>query len=107
MNNEQNRQELILAFGLVTVGVFTRVLFNKLGVYNFNAVMASALFAGAYLSDRKLSLAVPIAALFLTDLVIGFYDWKLMVIVYGAFVFTMFLGRAYRSRPTKLNYGLS
>jgi hypothetical protein len=40
---------------------------------NFSPIDAIALFSGAYLGRRVLAFAVPIAALLLSDLVLGFY----------------------------------
>jgi hypothetical protein len=55
---------------------------------NFAAVSAMALFAGAQIGDRRLSLLVPLAAMFLTDLVLGLHSDMLPVYVcMGAMVF--------------------
>src|SRR4051794_10307381 len=40
---------------------------------NFAPIAAMALFSGAYLPRRALTFAAPLAALFLSDLVLGFY----------------------------------
>jgi hypothetical protein len=40
---------------------------------NFSPIGAMALFSGAYLGRRGLALVAPLAALFLSDLVLGFY----------------------------------
>ena len=78
---KQYREQAILA-GLLTVfAIATRVIFNYLHVYNFNAVMAAGLFAGAYLGSKRMGLVIPFVAMLLTDAVIGFYDWKLMAVV--------------------------
>ena len=37
------------------------------------SIAAVALFGGAYLSDKRLAFLVPMAALFLSDLVIGLW----------------------------------
>ena len=55
---------------------------------NFTPVGALALFAGLYLARKsRWALLLPLAVIFLTDLVIGFYDTKLMLVVYGSFLF--------------------
>jgi len=51
---------------------------------NFTPVAASALFAACLLRARALSVVVPIVGLMLGDAVHGFYDWRVMIIVYGA-----------------------
>lgn len=51
---------------------------------NFTPVSAVAMIAGAYLS-KKWALLLPVIALFISDYFLGFYDWKLMISVYGSF----------------------
>lgn len=53
---------------------------------NFTPITALALFAGVYLASKtKWALLLPVAVMFFSDLVIGFYDIKLMAVVYGSF----------------------
>ena len=60
---------------------------------NFTPVGALALFVGAYTFKKYWwSLFVPLFAMFLSDLVIGFYDFKLMAVVYGSFFAYAFFG---------------
>lgn len=51
---------------------------------NFTPLVALALFGGAWLQDKRLALIVPLLALLLTDLFLGFH--KTMIFVYSAFV---------------------
>ena len=64
--------------------------------WNLTSVAAVALFAGAYLEDRRLAFAVPLIALFLSDLVLGFY--KGMAEVYLTFALIVGLGFWLRGR---------
>ena len=57
---------------------------------NMTSVTAVALFGGAYFSDRRLAFLVPLAALFLSDLVLGFYHH--MEIVYASFALIVCIG---------------
>ena len=57
---------------------------------NVQAVGAMALFAGAYFQNKKLAYAIPLIALFVTDLIIGFH--RIMIPVYVSFVLTVFIG---------------
>jgi len=50
---------------------------------DFTPVAASALFAASVLSVRALALLVPIASLMLGDAALGFYDFRIMIIVYA------------------------
>ena len=52
---EQNRRQLIFAVGLVLVAIASRVIFNKLEIFNFSMVMSAALFGGAFLTNRVLN----------------------------------------------------
>src|SRR3989344_7459523 len=58
---------------------------------NFVPVGALALFCGAYLS-KKYSLFIPLLVMFLSDALIGFYDWKVMSSVYAGFAIMALLG---------------
>ena len=60
------------------------------GVPNVSPLAALALFSGASLADRKLALLIPVAALFLGDLVLGLHNT--MLFVYGAFALTVLVG---------------
>ncbi len=57
---------------------------------NFTPIAALALFGGAQFSDRRAAFGVPLLALFLSDLLIGFHS--LMPFVYGCFALTVLLG---------------
>jgi hypothetical protein len=63
---------------------------------NFTPVAAMALFGGAYVSDRRLAFGLPLAALLLSDAVLGFYHG--MIWVYGSFALMVCLGLQLRSR---------
>jgi hypothetical protein len=67
---------------------------------NFAPVAAMALFGGACFADKRLAFAVPLAAMFLSDLVLGF--GPLTPFVYGSFAATVCLGFWLRSRRTPL-----
>lgn len=59
---------------------------------NFTPIGALGLFAGAYLHDRRVW-AVPLAALLLGDVFIGFYDPVVMAFVYVGFALSAVIGR--------------
>jgi hypothetical protein len=58
---------------------------------NVAPVGALALFAGAVLPDRRLAFAVPLAAMFASDAIIGFHSAQ--PFVYGSVVVSVLLGR--------------
>lgn len=70
---------------------------------NLTAVTAMALFAGATLSRPRYACVVPLVALFLSDLLIGFYGG--MGFVYGAFMVTVGIGLLLRTRRRPLAIG--
>ncbi len=47
--------------------------------WNFTAIGAMALFGGSYFPSRRLSMLVPLLALFVSDLVLGFHSTMLFV----------------------------
>jgi hypothetical protein len=63
---------------------------------NFTPIAAMALFGGASFSDKRLAFGLPLAALLLSDAVLGFYHG--MPWVYGSFALIVCLGRLLPSR---------
>jgi hypothetical protein len=102
--SDQTKAEFLLAAGLVIIGIATRLLFNAIHVYNFNAVIATAIFAGAYLNRSRFALFVPLIAMILTDAILGFYEFPYMAVVYGSFILAFFIGRFYSAKPSLLRY---
>src|SRR5689334_13910299 len=94
-NTDQIKSEYYLAGGLVLIGIATRLLFNVIHFYNFNAVVATAIFAGAYLTRSRYGILVPLITMLATDAILGFYDWQQMAVVYGAFIVAIIVGKFY------------
>jgi hypothetical protein len=63
---------------------------------NFTPIAAIALFGGAHFSSKRVAFLVPLAGLFLSDLVFGFY--AITPVVYGSFALTVCLGFWVRHR---------
>jgi len=81
------KKHLIIGFLLVVLAI---ALAGRLLPHppNFTPIGALALFAGIYLAQKsRWALLLPLAVMFLADLAIGFYDTKLMLVVYGSFLF--------------------
>lgn len=57
---------------------------------NFAPIAAMALFSGAYFNKKSFAFATPLAAMFLTDAIIGFHSS--MWIVYLSFVLIVLIG---------------
>jgi hypothetical protein len=64
--------------------------------WNLTSITAVALFGGAYFQDQRLAFAVPLSALFVSDLVLGVYPG--MAMVYGSFALIGGVGLWLRSR---------
>jgi hypothetical protein len=86
---------LIVSFILFTAAV--RVLPHP---WNLTPIGGMALFAGAKLNNKWTAFLIPLTALFLGDLFIGFY--KLMIVIYVSFCVSVLIGRYFRGRQTFL-----
>lgn len=63
---------------------------------NFSPIAAMALFGGAAFADKRAAFLMPLAGLFLSDLVLGFY--AITPVVYGSFALIVCLGFWVRRR---------
>ncbi len=79
---------ILLALVLIIFAAFSRLIPHA---PNFTPVISIALFGGAYLK-KQYAFAVPVAALFLSDAVIGFYGLTSMAFVYGTVILIAALG---------------
>lgn len=91
------RTSLLLA-GIMIAAMAARLLPHP---PNFTPIEAVALFGGAYAADRRLALLLPLLALALSDLVLGFavYGYGLvyggMAFVYASVALIALLGRGW------------
>jgi hypothetical protein len=76
-----NLTDLSAVAFLIGVDVAARILPHA---PDFTPVAATGLFAATMLRVRALSLLVPIGAMLLGDAVLGFYDCRMMAVVYAA-----------------------
>ena len=78
---------------------------------NITRIAAMALFGGVHFINKRIAFLVPLAAMYISDLVLGFffYDFGwfhgLMPFVYASFVVTVCLGFLVRRRLTPLTVG--
>lgn len=99
MNNSK-MTNFIIAAVLILFAAFSRLIPHPM---NFAPVAAIALFAAVYM-DKKYAFILPIAAMLLSDLFIGFYagiEW-----VYGAFALVALIGLWLKKR-VETKQGLS
>jgi hypothetical protein len=90
-------KELVVCLGLVALSVTMRLVGHA---PNFTPVAAAGLFAGFFVRRRSLALAaaVPLVSMGLSDLLIGGYDFRLMIVVYASMLFPVILSIAWRGR---------
>ena|ERR1700722_8606644 len=79
-------QNIVSPLIIITFAVVLRLLPHPA---NVAPIAAMALFGGAYL-NKKYALIVPLVALFLSDIFLGFYSG--MIFVYGSFFLTGLIG---------------
>lgn len=82
-----------LLAGIVLAAAAARLLPHP---WNFTPIGGMALFGGAMFRSRAMAFAVPLTALFLSDLWIGLHS--LMWAVYGSFALSVLLGMWLRRR---------
>ena len=66
---------------------------------NFTPVLALAIFGGAYLPNRIIALSLPILAMFLSDLIIGFHSQ--IYAVYVTIIVLSLLGNTIKTKNIK------
>ena len=62
---------------------------------NFTPIASVALFSGIYL-PRRFAMAIPAAAMFISDIFLGFYSLPIMVSVYACFFISAVIGMRVR-----------
>ena len=94
MKSKLNFKVDLVVLSIILIGAASRFLPHP---PNFTAIGAIALFGGAYFSNRKIALILPLVILFISDLAfqlfipsMGFH--KTMPFVYGSFLLITVLG---------------
>jgi hypothetical protein len=87
---------LLLAIGLILVAAILRLATNYFHIWNFTPIIAMALFSGATIRDKKIAFLIPLAAIILTDAIIGFYQG--IFVVYFSLLLITFLGFLLQNR---------
>ncbi len=89
----------MLVYFLILLGAVMRVLPHPA---NFAPVAAIGLFGGVYL-DKKQALVLPLAAMIVSDVFIGFDSLNSRLIVYAALILASLLGIAIKNRKNITN----
>ncbi|MEA3438049.1 MAG: DUF6580 family putative transport protein [Thermodesulfobacteriota bacterium] len=95
MNKKIWNTRFVVLTGIILAAAFMRMIPHW---PNFTPIAAMALFGGAYLGRKYLAFAVPIAAMLISDLLIGFHNS--MLAVYIAFAITVTIGLAISRKIT-------
>ncbi|MEM8526453.1 MAG: DUF6580 family putative transport protein [Bacteroidota bacterium] len=104
MINQQKNLRLGVISAIIIVAALSRLLFVM--IPNFSPIGAIALFGAAYFSKKYLAFLIPLAAMWMSDLIINnmvyprlfpeYYDgafaWGVSWWVYGAFALTVVVG---------------
>ena len=93
-----NKEKFILAL-IIIIAAASVVLRLLPHMPNFAPIGALALFVGLY-STKKWWLLIPLAAMFVSDIFIGFYDWRVMSAVYLGFVVYAAIGRVVKNNKS-------
>jgi Family of unknown function (DUF6580) len=102
-NRSQNSQFVFRTLVVLSVVVFAAVLRIAPHPWNFAPLGAMALFSGAFVRNRWLAIAFPLAALFAGDVFVGLYE--LMPIVYASFALSVLIGSLLKNNRTVLRIG--
>lgn len=87
------RFEIVLAIVLFSLILFSRILID---VPNFKPVMAVAMLAGFLFHRKSLGLATVGMGMLASDCLIGFYDWRVSLVVYAALLLPILAGLSLR-----------
>jgi hypothetical protein len=104
-DNSERRLRLLNLRFMTLVGITIAAAASRLLPHppNFTPLFAMALFGGTYFASRWAAFGVPLAAMFLSDLALGFMmygkaTFRFMPYVYLSFVLTVLLGYWVRRR---------
>ena len=96
------KNSVYLAFGLVALLALSRLIPHP---PNFTPILGMAVFSGAIISKRIIAYLVPLAAMLLSDLYLGFH--ASMPIIYFSLALCVLVGTFIEARVSILNSFLS
>jgi hypothetical protein len=88
------RTKIIFIISIIFLAAASRLVKHP---FNFTPIAAMSIFAGCYLG-KKWGIIIPLAAMVLSDVFIGFYDLKLMFFVYASIALAYFIGTFLKKR---------
>jgi hypothetical protein len=93
MSSQNLTPRFLILAGMIFIAALSRLIPHP---PNFTAVAAIALFGGAYFSSRYIAFLLPLVALFITDLIIGFHNT--MWAVYLGFILVVLIGMSLKNK---------
>lgn len=87
MKNIKMNTKLTVITGVILFGALMRLIPHW---PNFTPIAAIALFGGAHLQKKHLAFIIPLAAMLLSDLILGLHQW--MIAVYISFALVVGIG---------------
>jgi hypothetical protein len=93
MDNKKINTRFIFIISIIIFGAVMRLIPHW---PNFTPIAAMALFGGAYFQKKHLAFVIPLAALFLSDMILGLHSW--MIAVYVSFAIVVGIGFILRNR---------
>lgn len=88
MNNKILNLNTIIITSIILVAALSRLIPNDL--HNFSPILAMGLLGGALLKNRKMAFAIPLLAMLISDIFLGFH--YMMPFVYGAIALSVMFG---------------
>ena len=89
--------KLIIA-AIIIFAAFTRLIPHP---SNFTPIIAMGLFGGAYLKDHRLVFLIPLIAMIIADVFLGFHG--MMIWVYGSLIIISMMGILLKNRTSLVN----
>ncbi len=86
---------------LISIGVASRWMW--VDIPNFKPVGAIALFCGFYFHRRWIGITAATSIMLASDIALGFYQWTVMITVYGSMILACLLGSAISRRLRESN----
>ena len=95
MEKKNNNNNFILITGLILVAVIFRIIPHP---FNITPIIAVALLAGAKFQDKKWAIVIPVASLFISDVILSYVNhYELLhstiLFTYGSVLLIILLGR--------------
>lgn len=91
--DRNNYLRILIMAGLIFFAAFSRLIAHPI---NMSPIMAIALFGGAYFDNKRLAFLLPLLAMALSDIFLGFY--MVSIFVYVSFGLGLLIGFMLRNR---------